>query len=381
MTGLRGLTWAHTRGFAPLAALGRVWEDGRPDAPVTWTARSLRSFGEEPLEPFLDDFDLLVFDYPMAGEAVGAGWVVPLERLVPADVLAARRAGTVSPLHDAFAVPGGQAALALDVATHVAVSRPDLLAARGLSLPADWAETVALARETGLVAMPMRPTGIWGGFLTLCAHAGDTPLHRTDGRPFDPDVAADALGKLRDLAALVDPACFETYPTALLNRMGATDAIAFMPLTYGYSTYSVPGYAPRPLAFHDPRLGGPVRGAILGGAGIGVSARSRCPEAAAEHLLWLTSPAVQSTLYVRFGGQPAQRAAWDSPAADAMVGGFFTATRRSAETAYVRANGPGFHHVQNAAAGRLHAAATGAAPIGDTLREVAALWAGMRRPH
>jgi multiple sugar transport system substrate-binding protein len=378
---LRGLTWAHTRGFAPLAALGRVWEDRRPDVRVTWTARSLWSFGEEPLEPYLDDFDLLVFDYPMAGEAVVAGWVVPLERLVPADVLAARRAGTVSPLHDAFAVPGGQAALALDVASHVAVSRPDLLAARGLPLPADWAETVALAKETGIVAMPMRPTGVWGGFLTLCAHTGDTPLHRADGRPFDPDAAADALEKLRALAALVDPACFETYPTALLNRMAETDAIAFMPLTYGYSTYGVPGYAAHPLAFHDARLGGPVRGAVLGGAGIGVSARSRHAEAAAEHLLWLTSPEVQSTLFVRFGGQPAQRAAWEAPAADALVGGFFAATRRSADTAYVRANGPGFHHFQNAAADRLHAAVTGAAPIGDALKDVAALWAGIHRPR
>ena len=374
---LRGLTWAHTRGFAPLSVLGRVWEDFHPDQQVTWVARSLRSFGEEPLAPFLDEYDLLVFDYPFAGEALESGWVTPLEDLLPADLLRERRDGTVSPLYDALTVDGRQAALPIDVATHVAASRPDLLDRLGESLPATWDETVDLARRTGRVAMPLRPTGVWGAFLTLCAHAGQ-PAFR-GAAPFDRDTARRSLASLQALARHVEPWCFETYPVALLNRMASTDAIAFVPLTYGYCTYGMAGYAPHRLAFHDPLLGtGSVRGAILGGAGIGISARSRHPREAAQHAAWLTSPAIQSTLYVMAGGQPAQRAAWESPAANALTNGFFANTLRSAEGSYVRPNGPGFHDFQNFAAGRLHRAVVAREDADAALGDVASAWADVQ---
>lgn len=373
MIHLRGLTWAHTRGFGPLSVLGRVWEDFHSDQRVTWDARSLRSFGEEALAPFLDAYDLLVFDYPFAGEALAEGWVLPLEDWLPADLLDARRRGTVGPLHDAFTVETRQATLALDVATHVAASRPDLLTARGERLPVDWDETVDLARRTGLVAMPLRPTGVWGAFLTLCANA-KRPAFGGAGA-FDPAAAREALAKLQALARHVEPWCFDTYPVALLNRMASTDAIAFVPLTYGYCTYGHRGYAPHRLAFHDARLGsGTVRGAVLGGAGIGVSARSSFPREAAEHAAWLTSPSIQSTLYVSAGGQPAQRAAWEDGANDLLTNGFFSGTIRSAEAPYVRPNGAGFHDFQNFAADRLHRAVTGREDADAALAAVAEAW-------
>lgn len=372
---LRGLTWAHTRGLAPLSVLGRVWEDHHPGQRVTWDARSLRSFGEEPLAAYLDDYDLFVFDYPFAGEALAENWVLPLEEWLPADLLAERRRGTVGPLYDAFTVEGRQAALPIDVATHVAASRPDLMERHGEVLPASWEETVDLARRTGLVAMPLRPTGVWGAFLTLCANAG-APAFKT-AEVFDPAAAREVLTKLRALARHVEPWCFDTYPVALLNRMASTDQIAFVPLTYGYCTYGHSGYAPHRLAFHDPRLGtGGPRGAVLGGAGIGISGRTPHPLRAAEHAAWLTSPAIQGTLYVAAGGQPAQRAAWESELADRLTYGFFSNTVRSAEAAYVRPNGRGFHGFQNFAAARLHRAVVGqeGEDVDPALGEVAAAW-------
>lgn len=375
MTSFRGITWAHTRGFAPLATLGRVWEDQHPGQSVTWDARSLCSFGEEPLLPYLDAYDLLVFDYPFAGEALAEGWLHPLEELLPADVLAERKAGTVGPAFASFETAHGLAALPVDVATHVAVSRPDLLERMGRPLPATWDECVALARDTGTVAMPLRPTGVWGAFLTLCASVGDTPFRREDRQAFDLDVARTALGQLCALAAHLDPVCFDEYPVALLGRMAAGNNIGFIPLTYGYCTYALPGYGTHRLAFHDPRLG-PVepRGAVLGGAGIGVSARSRNAQLAAEHAAWLTSPDIQRTLYVMAGGQPAQRAAWTDPLSNALTNGFFQATLRSAEAAYVRPNGLGFHNFQNFAAGRLHQVVRTKEPFEPALAEVAAAW-------
>jgi multiple sugar transport system substrate-binding protein len=376
MKELKGLTWGHTRGFAPLAALGRVWEDFHPDERVTWTARSLWSFGEEPLQRYLDDYDLFVFDYPFAGEAIEAGWVMPLETLLPAEDLAACAAGTIGPLFDAFRIGGRQAALPLDVATHAAASRPDLLAALSEPLPADLDAVVSLARRTGKVAMPMRPTGIWGAFLSICAARGFPAFQATGREPLDRETALWALDRLGQLARHVDDWCFETYPVALLNRMAGADSIAYVPFTYGYSTYGMTGYAPHPLAFHAIPCGD-GSGAILGGAGIGVSAHSREPALAARHALWLASETVQTTLYAAFGGQPAQRAAWRSGANDARVGGFFTALAASAESPYVRPNHPGFHAFQNYAAGRLHAVVTRGDDAAAVLTEIAEAW--MRR--
>ncbi|MGG5819067.1 extracellular solute-binding protein [Falsiroseomonas sp. HW251] len=374
MIELRGITWGHTRGFAPLAALGRVWEDAHPEERVTWTARSLWSFGEEPLEPYLDAFDLLVFDYPFAGEALERGWVIPLETLLDAATLGERRTGTIGPLHDAFRHEGGQAALAIDVATHVSASRPDLLARLGVEQPESWPAVLSLARR-GAVAMPMRPTGVWGAWLSLCANRGAPPFAAHDGPAFVEDIAAAALDDLSALAALMPAWCREAYPVGLLNRMAEEDTIAFVPMTYGYSTYSLRGYGRHRIAFHPlPSGTGHGRGAILGGAGIGVSARSRNAAPAARHAAWLTSPDIQSTLYVAFGGQPAARAAWLDPRHDEPTLGFFRAVRESAEHPYVRPNRPGFHDFQNRASRLLHRVVIEGGAVLPALREVAAAW-------
>ncbi|WP_376093597.1 extracellular solute-binding protein [Roseomonas sp. CCTCC AB2023176] len=378
MIELRGTTWAHTRGFGPLAALGRVWEDFHPEERVTWTARSLWSFGEEPLGRLLDDNDLLVFDYPFAGEALEAGWVLPLEDLLDPATLEARREGTIGPLHDAFRHRGRQAALALDVATHAAAVRPDLMERLGAEVPADWDGVLSLARR-GVVAMPMRPTGIWGAWLSLCANRGE-PAFPSSGPAFHMDVAAAALADLAALARLVPDWCAEAYPVALLNRMACTEEIAYVPLTYAYSTYSLAGYAPCRIAFHPlPGGVGHGHGAILGGSGIGVSARSRHPDKAARHAAWLTSEAVQNGLYVTFAGQPASRAAWkDTRHAEPLLR-FFQNLRDSAEHPYVRPNRPGFHDLQNTASRRLHRAVWHGEDPAVALREAAAAWDALPR--
>lgn len=380
MIHLRGLTWAHTRGFAPLAALGRVWEDFHPDQRVAWDARSLWSFGEEPLERYLDDYDLFVFDYPFAGEAIDKGWVVPLETVLAPELISERQAATVGPSFSSFQTPNGLAAIPLDVATHVSASRPDLLAELGAPRPSRWSEVIDLARDTGRVAMPMRPTGVWGAFLTLCASAGDTPFRRQDRRAVDRGIALDAIEKLRALARHVDPLCFETYPVALLNRMTATDEIAYVPLTYGYCTYGLAGYGLHRLRFESPPLErSNCEGAILGGTGIGISTRSRYIQEAAKHLCWLTSERIQSTLYVTMGGQPARREAWLSSFTNQLTNDFFTNTLRCAEAAYVRPNWPGFHDLQNEAAGLLHKLVLGDHGAQAGLQQIEEAWAKLGR--
>ena len=244
---------------------------------------------------------------------------------------------------------------------------------------------LALARRHGAVAMPLRPTGAWGAWLSLCANLGAPAFQSEDA--FDDAVATAALEKLTELARLIPAWCREAYPVALLNNMAIEDTIAYVPLTYDYSTYSLAGYAPHRITFHPlPGGAGHGRGAILGGAGLGVSTRSRHPALAARHAAWLTSPAVQAGLYASFGGQPAARAAWLVARHDEAALGFFSSLRESAEHPYVRPNIPGFHDLQYRASRRLHAAVTQGEPPLPALRAVAADWAALherrtRMPH
>ncbi|NNL99528.1 MAG: ABC transporter substrate-binding protein, partial [Gammaproteobacteria bacterium] len=97
------------------------------------------------------------------------------------------------------------------------------------------------------------------------------------------------------------------------------------------------------------------RGALLGGAGIGVSRRCGSIDAAVSYARFLCSPAYQSGEYFDNGGQPASLSAWTSAANDARAHGFFSATRASLEQAYLRPTFNGFIDYFRAAGTRIRA--------------------------
>lgn len=371
---LRGIAWNHTRAMAPLHGLAQLWRDRTGEEAIRWDTRSLKSFAEDPLDRFAADYDLIVFDYPFAGEALAAGWLHDLNTLLPAELLDQRRSGCVGRTYESYMHGGRLAALPIDAASHVCAWRPDLLD----DVPSGWSATVDLARQARTVAMPLTPTAVWGALITLCANAAAPPM-RAPGSAFDRAAALEAWERLAALAELVPRWCFESSPVATLNRMSATDEISYCPLTYGYTTYAMPGYAERPIRFGDIRIGGAAGpgGAVLGGAGIGVSALSRDPARAAAMAAWLTSDQVQATVYHQLGGQPAASAAWDAPAADALAGGFYTATRASMDRCYHRPCMPGFHAFQTRSANALQRALRDRASPVTALDAIDAEWAGL----
>lgn len=344
MTVLRGVTWRHSRGFTPLAAASQLYNDLHPDTTVTWDTRSLWSFGEENLDGFARDYDLVVWDYPFAGAVAASGCFLPLDELYGGDEIARFENAFVGPAYGGFASAGRQWALPIDAACQVAAARTDILHTRGISVPETWDDVVALARQ-GLVAMPLRPMGIWASVLSLCGHGGDIPFTRPD-IPFDREIGSMALGRLAQLVPLLDPRCFELFPTALFSEMSSADTIAYVPLAYGYSAYSEPSYAPRPLTFMSPVADGRAfRGSTYGGAGISVSSSSPHKAEAARFVAWLASDPVQCGVVKHCFGQPAARAAWI--ASDASSGDFYSNTLPTMERAFSRPTVPAFHHFQS----------------------------------
>lgn len=375
MTTLRGITWNHTRGYAPLAVTAKVWNDFQPDVEIQWDIRSLWSFGEEGLDDLARQYDLLLIDHPFMGTAARLNLFVPLDEHLPADELTLLRAQSVGPSFASYHYAGHQWALPVDAAAQVSVARLDWFAREGRAVPTSWNEVVALARETGKVAMPMAPMGLLGAFFSLYANQFASPFDANEQWAIEAPKAAVVLAQLRELYDLIGPDSLRQYPVALLNRMAQTDELVYMPITYGYANYGMAGYAQHPLTF-GPLPGARPDGATLGGVGIAVSATSAHIDAAVSYCRWLAGAECQSTLYALSGGQPAHRLAWETPLLNELTHGFYHNTRQTLERAFVRPRFDGFHHFQTEAARLLQGFLRENTPAADLLARWHTLYHG-----
>lgn len=359
MTTLRGMTWAHTRGYLPLVATAQRFQELHPDVEIIWEKRSLRDFEEFPVQTLAERYDLLVIDHPFIGYAARHGVFLPLDDLLPSSFLQEQASGSVGGSHASYRWEGRQWALAIDAATPVAAWRPDLLTTLELALPATWTETLALARA-GHVEVPAAPINCLMNFYGLCVAAGDTPFLRPDvvvGR----DAGRDALARLRELVAACDPACLARNPIQSLDHLAsaANTRAAYCLFPYGYSNYSQEGYAGHVLRFGDlPALhpGGPPLTTTLGGTGLALSARTRHVALAADYARFVAAPETQRTLYARAGGQPGHRAAWLDAENNRRSLDYFSATLPALDRAFVRPRHAGYlHHFQEPAGPVVHA--------------------------
>lgn len=362
---LRGMTWDHPRGYDPLVACAAVWQ-ARTGVAIEWERRSLQDFESFPVAQLAERYDLIVIDHPHVGQITRERCLAPLGSGVDAARLAGEYVGAslASYLWD-----GSLWALPIDAAAQVQAWRPDLLG----TPPADWTAMLELA-AAGQVLCPLRPPHNLMALFTLTAQAGSPGT--VDGPDLlDRSGAGHAYERLRELAALIDPACLAMDPIAVLERMsGPQSACVCSPLVYGYVSYSRPrGQSPAlpaPIAFGDliPLVpGGACRGSALGGTGIAVSARSRQREAAIQFARWVAGPEAQCGPYVTGGGQPAGAAAWDDAAANAASLNFYRNTRATLEGAWVRPRHAGYMPFQQAASERLRAALESGEPAGSTI--------------
>jgi multiple sugar transport system substrate-binding protein len=349
---LRGICWDHERCVAPMRAAAAAWRLRTGDA-FTWDARPLAAFNDQPLDELTGSYDLLVIDHPLVGTAARSGALAALDELLDAATLGVLDGGAVGGSHASYRYGGRQWALAADAACQVSAAREDLLSARGEAIPESWDEVLALAeRAPGAVAIPLYPSDAVCSLLTLCAVMG-RPL---SGAPGGAGFAAEAVAALVALAARVDAICFEENPPALLARMRSGERAAYAPLTFGYSGLAAPADGLPGLRFGDvPAFAGGRAGALLGGAGLAVSAQSPVRAAAAAFAAWVCGPEAQRDVVGPSGGQPAQALAWDDAALDARYGRFYSRTRATIDAAHVRPREPWYPDFQHRAGRRLAA--------------------------
>jgi len=348
VTTLRGITWNHDRGLAPMLATAAQFRESHPAVQIEWTVRSLQGFADQSIQQLSEQFDLIVLDHPFMGTGSKTGCLEPLGRHISPDVLKTLRTESVGHSHDSYFYDGRQWALAIDAAAHVAGYRPDLLEKAGAKVPETWDEVFELARiRPGFVTTPLLPVDSSCAFLSLCANAGE-PAFADSNRAVRESTGALALETLKRLSEASSREALSWNPIAVWERMGTTDDIAYCPLGFGYSNYARPGYRKSLVRFTNiPSQGsrGPV-GAILGGAGLAISAQCKEMPVAVEYAQWVASAECQKSIYVSSGGQPANRKAWIDPQVNAMTTNFFEDTLLSLERSYVRPRFPGFVEFQ-----------------------------------
>jgi multiple sugar transport system substrate-binding protein len=343
---LRGLTWDHPRGYAPLVAGAAEYAGTHPGLEIQWDRRSLRDFGEARIETPAGKHDLLIIDHPFVGYASAHEVLTDLAPFVSQAESNQFATDSVGPSWESYWYDGGLWALPIDAATQVASYRPDLMRDFFAPVPATFDEVLDLgkkARSAGkFIIVPACPTDAISMVFSLSASLG-YPVAE-DAAPFLPnEVAREVLDRLHALISVAHPKSVEWNPIEVYDHMVADSDTLYCPYGFGYTNYSRLGtmvqlkFADAPAAIRDR-----PSATMLGGAGVAVSYGSAHQAEAIAYAKWLVSPEHQRGTYFREGGQPASLAVWKDDSADATAGGFFSGTMRTLESAYLRPRFNGF---------------------------------------
>ncbi len=335
MIKLKGITWDHSRGFTSIVATAQRFHELNPDVEITWEKRSLQAFADEPINKLAERYDLLIIDHPWAGFAARTGVIIPLNEHLSAEFLADQAANSVGKSHESYCFDGYQSALAIDAATPVAASRPDLLA----QTPKNWEELVELAKQ-GKVAIPGIPQDTLMSFYMVCCNLGEE-VASTKDYFISQEIGLKALGMLRDLGQYIDRECYDMNPIKVYEAMTLGDKYSYSPFAYGYTNYSRKGYARKLLKFHDMlEVNGVGLITTLGGTGLAISSKSENKEIALKYAEFSACPDTQKNLFFANGGQPGHRSAWLDEENNEVCMDFFKDTLPALDRAFLR---PRYH--------------------------------------
>ena len=363
-----GLTWDHPRGFNALAVAER---EIAPPGLLHWDKQPLEGFESHPISDLAERYDLLVLDHPHVGEAVALDCLLPLERVFSAAEIKGWAAASVGATMESYRWQGLHWALPLDVAAQVTAWRSDLAGD-----PPRTLDDVLRLSESVPVALSIAGPHAVLSFFSIHIALGSEP---GGGDLMDDGIGAEALDLLARLHRRAPPGTGRLNPVGLLNAMATTDAIACIPLVYGYVNYATPPAHHKAISFADAPTGPGGRGSVLGGTGLALTKRARPDPALFDHLRWLMSPEAQAGFIPRHDGQPSARFAWSDPAVNARSAGFFRATLATTEAAWVRPRHDGTIAFQTEASALIRRCLGGGASAPDTLSVLRNLWQRSRR--
>lgn len=341
---LRGITWDHSRGFTSIVAVAQRYHELHPNVEITWEKRSLQAFADEPIDRLAERYDLLIIDHPWAGFAARTNVILPLNQYLPKEFLADQAANSVGKSHESYCFDGYQSALAIDAATPVAASRPDLLP----TPPETWEELLDLAKK-GTVAIPGIPQDTLMSFYMVCSTLGEDVCQSED-EIISHETGLEALEILRELGQYIRRECYDMNPIRVYEAMSSGNQFVYSPFAYGYTNYSRQGYARYLLRFHDMvALNGQKLITTLGGTGLAVSSASKNTDIAIDFTRFAASPECQKGIFFENGGQPGHRSAWTDEHTNSLCDNFFIDTLPALDRAFLRPRYHGHMYFQDRA--------------------------------
>lgn len=324
---LRGMTWDHPRGYSGLEAASAEYRS-RTGVGITWERRGLQAFADEPIMDLAERYDLVVLDHPHVGLIAESRSLQPLP--MPTDAADMSIGGSL----ESYIWDGQLWAYPVDAACQMAVKRPDLCQAELLN----WEAVLSAEPSDYRMVTPLLPVDAFDMFMTLVAGRGEERLPHSAQRFASDESSLLALQVLKALYRLGPSEAISWNPIKALEALSTTDEFAYSPCLFGYINYARQGFRDHRLVYCDlPSFkGSTLKRGILGGAGIGVSAKSANLPAAMDFAGWVTSEAVQSGLYIENEGQPGHLATWRSLGNDPRYSGFLSGGRYTMEQAWTR---------------------------------------------
>lgn len=343
---IRGFGWDHPRCMSPLLASATDFKQQHPEVEIIWNSRSLYDFGEGSLDELLADYDLIIFDHPYIGDIANHKWFINLAEKLSNEEISRFEKDSLGPSWQSYQNNSGIWGLPIDAAAQVASYRPDLMEQVGHLVPESISDVLKLAQQARKqnmwIALPLVPCDAICTFLTLTANMGNAVAH--DGSSF-PDHAEckHVLETMKELTQVIHPESLKWNPIECYNHMSVHDDVCYVPYAFGYTNYSrnnslkMIKYCDIPGMESDS-----CSGAVIGGAAIGISARTKHPELSIEYAKFLCNSGYQGAKYYVNGGQPASLSAWQNKTNDANSHEFFSGTISTMENAYLRPTFSGF---------------------------------------
>lgn len=357
MIKLMGIAWDHHRGYEPLRAASKVFAKENPNVNIKWDIRSLKEFGDMPIEDLIGKYDFITIDHPYMGQADANNLLLNLKENITAEVLDVHFKQSVGPSFKSYNFNNKLYALPIDAAALVAAYRKDILSIIGLTnIPKSRSNLLSFYKKlpSGIsVAWALCPTDFWCAFLTLCA--------QESGRDFiqnysvNHNIGSKALDEIKLHLEFIHPESMHWNPIQILDRMGKSDDIAYCPYLFGYTNYSRSGYCKNLIHFTNSPVNSKNNvSTILGGVGLAISANCKEVNTAVEFVKYVASPEIQEGVYTQEAGQPANLKAWTSEKNNNMCSNFFVNTLKTMEKAYVRPQHPKWNSFQEQGAHLLH---------------------------
>lgn len=330
---LTGMTWDHPRAHTCLVAASKAYE-ARTGVQIAWHKRSLQAFADEPIETLASTYDLVILDHPHVGQIAQSGCL----RALPAMPSEASLGGSV----ESYVWNDQTWAWPIDGACQMAVQRAETT----VPFPHHWDAILNEDAERYRLLTPLLPVDAFDMMLTLIASRGEEGLPLSPGEFCLQHHGVLALKVIKRLFKLGPSEAVGWNPVTVLEALSQNDDFAASPCLFGYINYARPGFRAHQLIYVDLPVFQDTqrRRSILGGAGIGVSARRDHGTIAEDFAAWVTSPEVQGGLYLHNEGQPAHPGAWTANQSEPTYAGFLKGGFETMRTAWTRPRDVWFLH-------------------------------------